>query len=157
MFTSIINALLCKDCNKPPSLRHMKIQSEIWFCSSKARHRATSDQSVSTSFLGIRETPGTSDAEPCVGVLAVLPSICQKSSMFLHITHWQSCLPSKNIMKCSLYTQIFPSSPSRGGNGKTCPSTRTGSHSLPRNSERLSNSPKKKIYQETRTANLDVF
>lgn len=31
--------------------------------------------------------------------------------MFLHITHWQSCLPSKNIMKCSLYTKIPPPLP----------------------------------------------
>lgn len=102
----------------------MKILSETWFCSSEAPHWATSDQSKSTSFLGIRATPGTSDAKACVGVLAVLPSICQKSSMFLHITHWQSCLPSKNIMKCSLYPQISP--PSLGGNGKTCLSTHTG-------------------------------
>lgn len=61
--------------------------------------------------LSIRGTPGTSEAETRVGVLAVLPSICQKSSMFLHITHWQSCLPSKNIMKCSLYTKIPPPPP----------------------------------------------
>lgn len=147
--------MLCKDYNKLSSLWHTKIQSETRFCSSKARHQATSEQSVSTSFSGIRETPGTSDAKTRVGVLAVLPSICQKSSMFLHITHWQSCLPSKNIMKCALYTQISPHS--RGGNGKTCPSTRTYSHSLPRNSERLSNSPRKKIYQETRTVNFDIF
>ena len=108
MFASVINSLLCEDYNKSPSLWHMRIQSETWFCFSEAPHRATSDQSVSTSFSGIRETPGTSDAETSVGVLAVLPSICQKSSMFLHITHWQSCLPSKNITKCSLYAQISP-------------------------------------------------
>lgn len=94
--------------NKRPSLWHMKAQRETWFCSSKTQRWATPEQSVNTGFLGIRETPGTSEAETCVGVLAVLPSICQKSSMFLHITHWQSCLPSKNIMKCSLYTQISP-------------------------------------------------
>lgn len=96
-----------------PSRWRMKILSETWFCSSEAPHWATSDQSTSTSFLGIRATPGTSDAEACVGVLAVLPSICQKSSMFLHITHWQSRLPSKNIMKCSLYPQISPPFPRR--------------------------------------------
>lgn len=55
----------------------MKAQRETWFCSSKTQHWATSEQSVNTSFLGIRETPGTSEAETCVGVLAVLPSICQ--------------------------------------------------------------------------------
>lgn len=32
-----------------------------------------------------------------------------------------------------------------------------GSRSLPRNGERLSNSPRKKIHQETRTVNLDLF
>lgn len=91
----------------------MKTLREAWFCSAEAPHWAPSEQSTSTRFSGIRATPGTSDAGACVGVLAVLPSICQKSSMFLHITHWQSCLPSKNIMKCSLYPQISPPFPRR--------------------------------------------
>lgn len=45
-----------------PSLWRMKISSEAWFCSSEAPHWATSDQSMSTRFLGIRAAPGTSDA-----------------------------------------------------------------------------------------------
>lgn len=49
--------------------------------------------------------------------------------------------------------------PSQGGNGKTCLSTHT--HRLhiryQETVKDFSNSPRKKIYQETRTVNLDLF
>lgn len=152
--------MLCEECNKLPlSVAYEDLEwSWVLLCWSPSEgfRGATSDQSMSTRFLGIRATLGTSDAKACVGVLAVLPSICQKSSMFLHITHWQSCLPSKNIMKCSLYPQISPPLPKEEMEKPVSPHTHRGFAFVTKKRWKTFKFTQK-IYQETRTVNLDLF